>query len=161
MILRGGSVSLKCTHKHSARADSLTKGWHHEAYVHLFIQILCASVCIPLSVKLEWMQDSRPPLAQIPQVQRVVCTGWDQRPLEDRKDTACNPSAQQELLIHRLCRAVIIKPLHEHEPISKHLLTVLTPSHLGSAWTQSDICLSNFPLKHSRSITDRSRQWWP
>lgn len=160
MILRGGSTSeFEVYTKHSARADSVTKGWHHEAYVHIFIQILCAD--IPLSVKLEWMQDGRPPLAQIPQVQRVVCTGWDQRPLEDRKDTACNPSVQQELLIHRLCRAVIIKPLHEHEPISKHLLTVLTPSHLGSAWTQSDICLSNFLLKHSRSITDRTRLWWP
>lgn len=132
-----------------ARADSLTKGWHHEGYVHLFIQILCASVCIPLSVKLERMQDGRPPLAQIPQVQRVVCTGWDQRPLEDRKDTsACNPSVQQELFIHRLCRAVIFHCMNMTP--SPNICLLSSHLHIWALHEPNQIFVCPTPSQHHR-----------
>lgn len=41
--------------------------------------------CLPLSVEFEGMQDGGPPLTQIPQMQRVICTGCNQGALWDKK----------------------------------------------------------------------------
>ena len=42
----------------------------------------CEGVCLPFSVEFKRVEHGRSPLTEIPQVERVVCTGCNQRALK-------------------------------------------------------------------------------
>lgn len=69
------------------------------------------SLVLPLSAELEWVQDSRSLLPQVPQVHCVVSQGAHQRPLSKKK----KKNQQSVLWWHAHTQKVRKRLLHRHE----------------------------------------------